>query len=102
MNVIKPGRIREFAKSHARAGASLEMWLAKAKHAKWKNLNDVHATFAGADQVGVGTGKKVLVFNIGGNNYRLICAAHFNRGNLYVLRFLTHAEYSKNDWKKEL
>jgi len=78
------------------------MWLAKAKYAIWKNLNDVRATFPGADQVVVGSDKKVIVFNIGGNHYRLICAVHFNRGNLYVLRFMTHAEYSKDNWKKEL
>lgn len=61
---------------------------------------DVKKTYNSVDQVIVSSGKSVLVFNIG--SYRLIAAAHFKTGNLYVLRFLTHAEYDKNDWKNEL
>ena len=102
MNVIKPSRIREFAKKHARAAASLEMWLLKARIAKWNSFADVRTTFGSADQVMVESEKTVIVFNIGGNNFRLICAAHYNRQNLYVLRFLTHAEYNRNDWKDDL
>jgi mRNA interferase HigB len=102
VNIIKPLRIHEYAKTHARAETSSLLWLAKAKYARWTNLADVRATFGSADQVPVASGKNVIVFNIGGNNYRLICAAHFNRGNLYILKFLTHAEYSKGTWKHEL
>lgn len=47
-------------------------------------------------------GNIVTVFNIGGNKYRLIVAIHYNRGLIYVLRFFTHAEYSKNAWKEVL
>lgn len=43
-----------------------------------------------------------MVFNIGGNKYRLIAAIHFNRQIIFVLRFLTHAEYDKNIWKEQL
>jgi mRNA interferase HigB len=42
------------------------------------------------------------VFNVCGNDFRLIVAIHYNRGIVYTLRFLTHAEYSKDKWKKEL
>jgi mRNA interferase HigB len=42
------------------------------------------------------------VFNIRRNDYRLITAAHFNRQIVYVMRFLTHAEYSKDRWKETL
>lgn len=102
MNVIKPARIREYFKKYARAKASLEEWLKKAKQARWKRFIDVRETMSSVDQVKVASGRTVLVFDIGGNDFRLICAAHFNHENLYVLRFLTHAEYSKDQWKKEL
>ena len=46
--------------------------------------------------------RQVLVFNIRRNDYRLIVAAHFNRQIVYTLRFVTHAEYSKNRWKETL
>jgi mRNA-degrading endonuclease HigB of HigAB toxin-antitoxin module len=46
--------------------------------------------------------RQVLVFNVCGNDYRLIVAAHFNRQMIYTLRLMTHAEYSKDEWKKDL
>jgi mRNA interferase HigB len=42
-----------------------------------------------------------VVFNICGNSYRLVCALHYT-GKVFLLRFLTHAEYDKNRWKDEL
>jgi len=42
----------------------------------------------------------LVVFNIGGNKYRLIAAIHFNRGKVYIRDVLTHAEYDKERWKK--
>jgi mRNA interferase HigB len=44
----------------------------------------------------------VLIFNIRRNDCRLIAAAHFNRQIVYVMRFMTHAEYSKDRWKETL
>jgi mRNA interferase HigB len=102
MRVIKPGRIREYAKLHPRAKVSLEAWLKSAQAAFWRSLADVRKTWRSADQVKVGSGRTVLVFNIAGNALRLIVAAHFNRNLLFVLMFLTHAEYSKNRWKEKL
>lgn len=40
--------------------------------------------------------------NIKGNRYRLIVAIHYNTQMVYVLRFLTHAEYDKGAWKEQL
>ena len=37
-----------------------------------------------------------------GNAYRMICAIHFNTGKVFMLRFMTHANYSKEKWKNEL
>jgi|HubBroStandDraft_6_1064221.scaffolds.fasta_scaffold1055038_1 mRNA-degrading endonuclease HigB of HigAB toxin-antitoxin module len=36
------------------------------------------------------------------NTYRMICAIHFNTGKVFMLRFMTHANYSKAKWKNEL
>lgn len=102
MNVIKPARIREYWTRYRRAKPSLEDWLAKTRSAEWSSLVDVRRTFPHADGVIVASGRKVVVFNIGGGNYRLITAIHYNRGNVYVLRFLTHADYDKDRWKDEL
>jgi mRNA interferase HigB len=42
------------------------------------------------------------VFNIEHNRHRLIAAIHFNTQTVYVLRIMTHQEYSRNRWKEEL
>ena len=43
----------------------------------------------------------LVVFDIGGNKYRLIASVHFNRGKLIVRNVLTQAEYNLGDWKCE-
>ena len=58
--------------------------------------------FPSADAVKVGTGRIATIFNVCGNKYRLITAIHYNTGLIFILRFLTHAEYSKNAWKENL
>ena len=50
----------------------------------------------------VGSGNPVVVFNVCGNTYRLICAMRYDTDKVFLLRFLTHAEYDKDRWKNEL
>jgi mRNA interferase HigB len=63
---------------------------------------DLRAVFPHADPVRVQSGRTVLVFNVKGNAYRLITAVHFDRRKLFVLLFLTHADYSRDQWKQTL
>lgn len=42
-----------------------------------------------------------IVFDIGGNKFRLIAICHFNRGRIYIRHVLTHAEYDQDKWKDE-
>lgn len=102
MRIIKPAFLIAAAKRHPKSAPGLTAWLATVKHAKWSQFADVRMTLSSADQVRVESGRTVVIFNIGGNNFRLICALHYNTGVVYALRFLTHAEYSKNQWKTEL
>jgi len=62
----------------------------------------VRGCYSSADVVHVRRRKPVIVFNVCGNTYRLIVALHFNSRMAYTLRFLTHAEYDRDDWKDEL
>jgi mRNA interferase HigB len=58
--------------------------------------------FPNVDPVKVKSGKTVYVFNIRQNEYRLVCAVHFDKARVYALRFMTHKEYEKGQWKEEL
>lgn len=102
MRVIKVSRVRGYSRRHATAAASLERWLGVTKLAGWARLSDVKRTFPHADEVMVRSGRTTVVFNIKGNDFRLITAIHYNMGKVFVLRFLTHAEYTKDRWKDEL
>ena len=102
MRVIKPSTVRAFERQHAGGSSSLEYWLEVVEAAHWRNLRDVRRSFRSADEVKVESGRTVVFFNIGGNRYRLIAAVHYNVEKVFVLRFMTHAEYSKDRWKDEL
>ena len=102
IRVIKPSAVREHAERHPQAEPALENWLRLAEGAAWKRFDHVRKTFPHADQVIVKSKRPVVVFNIAGNNFRLITAIHFNTAKLFVLRFLTHAEYDKDKWKEQL
>jgi len=80
----------------------IENWCSIVKEVQWRNIQEVRASYPSADTVAVSSGSKVVVFNVCGNDFRLIVAIHYNRGIIYTLRFLTHTEYSKDKWKKEL
>ena len=59
------------------------------------SLADVRSDFAHAGIVGRRT-----VFNIHGNDYRLIARVNYQTRRVFILHILTHVEYSKGDWKR--
>lgn len=102
MNVITRKRLRDFAAKHSDAAPALESWYRTARKAKWRNLQEVRVIYPHADLATVASGNKVTIFNIAGNKYRMVAAIHYKAQRLYVLRILTHAEYSKDAWKASL
>ena len=102
LRIIKEAFLQAAAKGHPQAAAPLGRWRKAVRNAAWRTIADVRATYPNADPVRVASGKTVYVFNICGNDFRLICAIHFDRQRLFTLRFLSHAEYSKDKWKSEL
>jgi mRNA interferase HigB len=99
---VTPSAISVWGKQHPRATDRLESWLKIAENAVWSHAPDMKKAFPSVDPVRVKSGRTVYVFNIRQNEFRLVCAVHFNRGLVYMLRFMTHKEYQKGDWKKEL
>jgi mRNA interferase HigB len=102
MWVITRQRLIEFAARHPPARKSLADWYTVAKKASWVNLDEVREQYPHADLVTVKSKRKVVVFNVAGNNYRLVTAIHFNSGKVFILRVLTHAGYDKDLWKDQL
>lgn len=102
VRIIKESFLPDAATAYPKAAKYLAVWLATVRAARWENLSDLRRVYPSADLVVVGSGKSVIVFNVCGNTYRLIVAVHFDRGMVYTLRFLAHAEHSKEKWKDEL
>jgi len=102
MHVIAGRAIGDYAVEYPDASTWLMMFLERAEAARWTSIADVRRVYPHADAVKVNSGNDVMVFNVGGNRYRLVTAIHFNRQKLYILRFLTHAEYDKPRWKDQL
>jgi mRNA interferase HigB len=92
----------EWAGDHARAATSLRRWVKVVRPIRWRSFTEMRRTFPSADLVTVKSGRKVMVFNVGGHEFRLVCAVHFNTEMVFALRFLSREEYSKDIWKDEL
>lgn len=90
------------AREQPKAAGYLEAWRKVVRAAAWRSLAEVRRAYPSADAVKVRSGRQVLVFNACGNDYRLVVAVHFNRQIVYTLRWMTHAEYSKDRWKETL
>lgn len=94
MHIISRKALRRFWEDHPDSEGALSRWFKIVKDTQFKNFAALRATFPSADKVG-----DLVVFNIGGNKYRLIASVHFNRSKIYIRDILTHSEYDKGDWK---
>ncbi len=94
MRIIAKRTLFSMADQHGDCTTQVNWWYRIAKKATWGNLNDIQEAFRHADSVGDKT-----VFNIKGNDYRLIVYIDYAHGTIYIKGLLTHAEYNKGPWK---
>ena len=95
MRVVTVKRIKDFASHHPTAKIPLLYWYEIVKHAQWENITDIKNDFNSVDYIG----NNRYVFNIKGNDFRLICIIILASQKVYV-RFLgTHSEYDKIEAK---
>jgi mRNA interferase HigB len=95
MHVISRQPLRAFSKLHPPAKSPLDAWFSEVGRAGWKSFADVKATYRSADVV---AGNRVI-FNIGGNKYRLVVKIAWQCQTVFVLFVGTHAEYDRIDVK---
>lgn len=94
MHVISYEALRLFWTKHPDSEGALSRWYKIVQNGQFESFDELRKTFPSADKVG-----KLIVFNIGGNKYRLIAAIHFNRSKIYIRHILTHSDYDKEIWK---
>ena len=91
MRVIAKKTIVSFYTEHPDAKIALEDWYEKTAKAKWDNYASLKNSFGSADLVG----NKRVVFNIKGNQYRLVGLVLFRNKMVYVRFVGTHEAYNR-------
>lgn len=93
MRIVTHRTIVTFYKKHKDATTALQDWYSKTTEANWTCFADIKETFNTVDAVG----NKRFLFNIKGNDYRLVAIVLFNIKMVYIRFIGTHKEYDKTD-----
>ena len=99
-HLISRKKVRDFLADHPGSkedAVTFRRWCVTVEQATWLTFADIKATFGGAAQVG-----ELVVFNVGGNKYRVIASVKFRKDKpawVYIKHVLTHKEYDKGGWK---
>lgn len=94
VHLIKKQTIEDYKKDHPNSRISIDEFLEKLKVADWKIPEDMKCTFPATDLLGKAS--KRVVFDIGGNHYRMVCGYIFKKEvHLFIKWIGTHSEYNK-------
>tara|TARA_A100000171_G_scaffold31006_1_gene29337 strand:+ start:540 stop:842 length:303 start_codon:yes stop_codon:yes gene_type:complete len=91
MRIIKVKPLIDFYQKHSSAEQPLKAWVKEAKKAQWQSPHDIKSMYRSADIL---QGNRV-VFNIGGNKYRLIVQINYFCGVVYIKFIGTHTDYDR-------
>ena len=95
MKIRNKDFLDKYGTNHANIRNALQHWIDFVEEAEWKSHNELKLDFPSADYVG----NRRYVFNIQGNNYRLVVIVLFIEGYLKIRFIGTHAEYNRIDCK---
>ena len=95
IRLVKQHTITKYVSKNQNSKKYFDEWLIRLQHADWSNTNEIKLTYNSADILGKSSSR--IVFNIGGNHYRMICKFHFGKKkvHLFIMWIGTHAEYTK-------
>ncbi len=91
MRIVGREKVTAFILKHADSKNALLTWIAMVEKAVWEKNTDIRGFFGSASFVG----DRTVVFNIKGNNYRLVAKVQYTRHVVRILKIGTHAEYDK-------
>jgi mRNA interferase HigB len=102
MRIIARRTLREFVQSRAGHGdqpalkAAVDAWFDEVRKARWSSTADVRQRYASASIVS----SERIVFNIKGNDYRLVVSVDFEKGIVWIKWLGTHRDYDRLDVKE--
>ena len=97
MRIVKESTLKELCKlrKYKQAEESIKAWIYEFRYSDWSNAQELKAKYRNASIISA----KRVVFNIKGNEYRLIVDIEYKLKIVFVVWFGTHAEYDKIDVK---
>ncbi len=96
MHIITKRRLKEFWRDDPVAKHPLDDWYRKLEKLSCENLPQLRETFPHADLFG-----SCVVFNAGGNKYRIVTWVNYRSHQVFIRHVLTHREYDRNKWKTD-
>jgi len=96
LRVIAKKILRDFWTKDSDCEQQLKSWYNEAADATWKNPNEIKQEYPSASILEYNR----IVFNIKGNNYRLIIKINYHYQMIWIRFIGTHAQYDKIDATK--
>lgn len=93
MRIISRKRLVEFWAKHPDAEQPLRAWYTEAKKASWQSPGEVKSLYRNVSLIG----NQRLVFNIKGNDYRLVVLVDYRQSKIFIRFIGTHREYDRID-----
>ena len=91
MRVISKKILRDFWEGHSNSEQQLKSWFQETSKAQWQNPNEIKLEYPSASILN----DNRVVFNIKGNNYRLVVKINYDYQMVWIRFVGTHAEYDK-------
>ena len=93
MRIIALKTLRTFWEQHPDARQALQAWYDDAQRAQWRTPADIKNVYRNASFVG----NNRVIFNIKGNDYRLVVAINYRQGIVYIRFIGSHQAYDRID-----
>jgi mRNA interferase HigB len=91
MRILGLPLLEQFKKRHADTRKQLDAWQSEVQREQWLSSQDVKRRYKSADFLA----DNRVIFNIKGNNYRLVVKVRYQNKIVVVEWVGTHADYSK-------
>jgi mRNA interferase HigB len=96
MRIISEKQLRKFWEKHPTAQPSMMEWIRTVNSADWNNTSDIRNTFNSADFY-----CNCVIFNVGGNNFRIIAKVAYRIKVVFIRFVLMHREYDEKKWQSD-
>lgn len=93
MRIFTEQRLKDYTEEHPESRIALQDWVSTVKKSNRKCFADIRQTFNSVDSIG----NQRYIFNIKGNNYRLVVVIKFTIQFVYIRFIGTHTDYDKID-----